>query len=303
MAASIVVRVPCSTSNCGSGFDTLGLALNLYGRVRLSQRDDDRVVYAGTNPVFPTAAIGMLGEVRQSFAQALGTDVPGFDFNIESEVPVARGLGSSVILRAGALGCLNALAGSPLSRDRMVEIVTQIEGHPDNASAGILGGFTVARFCPQRQHYLGTQSFPVSRSLAFVVVAPELEIITDESRKRLPEEIGFQDVVDSLNGLAYLVAAFSSGRYENLGVYRVDRLHEPQRLKNIPQGREAIDAGTDAGALTGWLSGSGSSVLCVTHREKSASVLQAMSSRFQEHGIPVDSYTLQADNSGLTVEE
>ena len=269
----------------------------------MSQRDDDRVVYAGTDPAFPGAAISMLKEVRQSFSQALGTDVPGFDFDIESEVPVARGLGSSVILRAGALGCLNDLAGSPLSRDRMVAMVTRIEGHPDNASAGILGGFTVARFCPQRQHYLGTQSFPVSRSLAFVVVAPGLEIITDESRKQLPEEIGFADVVDSLNGLAYLVAAFASGEYGNLGVYRVDRLHEPQRFKNIPQGREAIDAGIDAGALTGWLSGSGSSVLCVTHREKSVAVLQAMSLPFQEHGIPVDSYTLQADNSGLTVEK
>ena len=303
MAASVVVRVPCSTSNCGSGFDTLGLALNLYGRVRLSQRNDDRVVYAGTDPAFPSVAISMLGEVRQSFAQAISRDVPGFDFDIDSEVPIARGLGSSVILRAGALGCLNELAHSPLSRDRMVDIVTGIEGHPDNASAGILGGFTVARFCPQRQHYLGTQSFPVSHGLAFVVVAPELEIITDDSRKQLPEEIGFQDVVDSLNGLAYLVAAFASGKYENLGVYRMDRLHEPQRLGNIPQGREAIKAGIDAGALTGWLSGSGSSVLCVAHREKSAKVLQAMSSPFREHGMPIDSYTLQADNSGLTVEE
>ena len=303
MAASVVVRVPCSTSNCGSGFDTLGLALNLYGKVRLSQRDDDRVVYAGTDPAFPSAAIGMLEDVRQSFAQAIGSDVSGFDFDIDSEVPIARGLGSSVILRAGALGCLNELAHSPLSRDRMVDIVTRIEGHPDNASAAILGGFTVARFCPQRQHYLGTQSFPVSHKLAFVVVAPELEIMTDESREQLPEEIGFQDVVDSLNGLAYLVAAFASGEYQNLGVYRVDRLHEPQRLKNIPQGREAIEAGIDAGALTGWLSGSGSSVLCVAHWEKSAEVLQAMSSPFQQHGIPVDTYTLQADNSGLMVEQ
>ena len=302
MAESVVVRIPSSTSNCGSGFDTLGLALNLYGKVRLSQRDDDRVVYAGSDDAFPGEAITMLGEVRQSFVQAIGRDVPGFDFDIDSEVPIARGLGSSVILRAGALGCLNELADSPLSRDQMVEIVTRIEGHPDNASAGILGGFTVARFCPQRQRYLGTQSFPVSHRLAFAVVAPELEIITDESRKQLPEEISFQDVVDSLNGLAYLVAAFSSGRYGNLGVYRMDRLHEPQRLKNIPQGREAIEAGIDAGALTGWLSGSGSSVLCVTHREKSAEVLQAMLLPFEQQGIRVDSYTLQADNSGLIVE-
>ena len=303
MEASVVVRVPCSTSNCGSGFDTLGLALNLYGRVRLSRRQDDRVVYAGTDPAFPAEAAGMLGEVRQAFAQATGREAPGFDFDIRSEVPVARGLGSSVILRAGALGCLNELAHSPLSREQMVDIVTRMEGHPDNASAGILGGFTVARFCPQRQLYLGTQSFPVSDRLTFLVVAPDLEILTDESRKQLPEEIGFQDVVDSLNGLAYLVAAFSSGQYENLGVYREDRLHEPQRLKSIPQGREAIEAGVEAGALTGWLSGSGSSVLCVAYREKRAEVLRAMLSPFRKHRIPVDSFTLQADNSGLMVEQ
>ncbi len=302
MAESVVVRIPSSTSNCGSGFDTLGLALNFYGKVRLSQRDDDRVVYAGSDDAFPGEAIAMLREVRQFFAEANGRSVAGFDFDIDSEVPIARGLGSSVILRAGALGGLNHMAGSPLSRDQMVDLITRTEGHPDNAAAAILGGFTVARFCPERQRYLGTQSFPVSDRLAFVVVAPELEILTDESRNHLPRQIGFQNVVSSLNSLAYLVAAFASGKYGNLGVYRVDHLHEPHRLKNIPQGKEAIDAGIDAGALTGWLSGSGSSVLCVTHREKSTEVLQAMLLPFEQHAIAVDGYTLQADNSGLIVE-
>ena len=268
----------------------------------MSLRRDDGVVYAGADPNFPTEAIDMLGEVRQAFAQAVGMDEPGFDFSIRSEVPIARGLGSSVILRAGSLGCLNELTHSPLSRKQMVEIVTCLEGHPDNASAAILGGFTVARFCPHRQLYLGTQSFPVSDQLTFAVVAPDLEILTNESRKNLPDEIGFQDVVDSLNGLAYLVAAFASGQYENLGVYRKDRLHEPQRLKSIPQGKVSIAAGIEAGALTGWLSGSGSSVLCVAYRDKGNQVLKAMQSPFREHAIPFHSYALRADNEGLAVE-
>jgi len=181
-------------------------------------------------------------------------------------------------------------------------LISLLEGHPDNASAAVLGGFAVARFCPEKNEYLGTQTFPVSDELAFVVVAPELEIKTDDSRTELLEHIEFPKVVSSLNSLAYLVAAFASGKYDALKVCRVDHLHEPRRMANIPHGRESIQAGIDSGAYTGWLSGSGSSLLCVTTQPNADLVKEAMESVFKDHALAYSSFIMEADNAGALIE-
>jgi homoserine kinase len=230
MSESVVVRIPATTSNCGPGFDTLGLALGLYGTVKDSLREDEQIVYSGGLADFPTAATAMVKVVADFFSQRTDLPTTGLDFDIDSNVPIARGLGSSVVLRGGVLAGLNHLLGAPLSRDEQVELISDIEGHPDNASAAILGGFTVARFCPETKRYMGTQKFNVSDDLGFVVVSPALEIKTDASRTTLPKQLEFSKVISSLNSLSYLVAAFASGNYEALSASRVDHIHEPYRL-------------------------------------------------------------------------
>jgi homoserine kinase len=301
MSDTVVIRVPASTSNCGPGFDTLGLALSLYGTVTVTRTSDLQITYDDDSKGFPEEAVAMVRQVAQAFFVQTGTEPIGFSFNINSEAPIARGLGSSVILRGGFLAGLNHLCGSPLSKDEQVELISRIEGHPDNASASILGGFTVARFCPDTNRYLGTQKFKVSDSLVFVVVSPELEIKTDDSRGSLPPQIEFSKVVSSLNALAYLVAAFASGNYASLSACQVDHIHQPYRLPGIPRSKEAIQSGIDAGAYTGWLSGSGSSVLCVARKADSAVVLAAMESEFKKVSMEFRSFVLTADNEGITV--
>ncbi len=303
MSETVVVKIPASTSNCGAGFDTLGMALGLYGTLRVTLRDDHAVVYSGTATDFPQAAVEMVREVGQQFALRTGKAATGFDFEIESEVPIARGLGSSVILRGGVLAGLNHLAGTPLSKDDQVALISEIEGHPDNASAAILGGFTVARYCPESKQYMGTQKFEVSDTLDFVVVSPDLEIKTDDSRSALPGEIPFPKVISSLNSLSYLVAAFASGNYQALSSSRVDHIHEPYRLPKIPHASESIQAGIDAGAYTGWLSGSGSSLLCVSETSKSVQVSQAMVAAFEGCETVITSRILKACNQGTTIQE
>ena len=300
MSDTVVVRVPASTSNCGPGFDTLGLALGLYGEVTVNRTDGEGVSYCGEKVDFPPTAIEMIEEVAESFWHKTNSSKFGISFDIVSDAPIARGLGSSVMLRGGVLHGINHLAGSLLTKDEEVELISRIEGHPDNASASIMGGFTVARFCADSNRYLGTQKYPVSDSLAFVVVSPDLEIKTEDSRGRLPSEIEFSKVVSSLNSLAYLVGAFASADYERLSDCRVDHIHEPHRLPYIPKSKEAILAGIKAGALTGWLSGSGSSVLCVSRKENAESVLAAMESEFSSVVIGYQSFVLQADNDGVT---
>ena len=295
----VTVRVPGSTSNCGAGFDTLGLALTVYNRVTLT-------VAGGSVPIAETAADAraqaMVEATAKIFAVKTGRLLPGFIFHIEGEVPPARGLGSSVTVIGGILAGLDALCGTGLSRHQLVEMATELEGHPDNASAGILGGFCVARCDPTTGAYLDTIRFEVGKEIEFVVVSPRVELLTKESRGALPSALPYFDAVRSINSSAYVAAAFAARDYARLRAAGGDFMHEPYRLPKITGATAAIRAGVSAGAYTGWLSGSGSSVLCVAAKGCAADVGRGMAAAFTAVGIESEVRILHADNAGLNLE-
>lgn len=299
LPTTVNVRVPGSTSNCGAGFDTLGLALRIYNRITL-------VRSGGEVPVPVTPADGraqaMVETTSAAFFAAARVRPFGFSYAITGDVPPARGLGSSVTVIGGVLGGLNALSGTALSRHQLVAIATAIEGHPDNAAAGILGGFCVARCEAATGAYVDTVRVELPESLAFVATSPDVEMLTKESRGVLPASLPYFDAVKSINSAAYLVAALVSGEYERLRHAVTDYMHEPYRLPRIPGGRQAIDAGVAAGAHTGWLSGSGSTVLCVAPLSHAGAVAGAMQAAFGDAGLTSTARVLAAENQGLVVE-
>ena len=295
---SVTVRVPGSTSNCGAGFDTLGLALNLYNRVTLTRTDGAAIRAERTDDA---RAQEMVGEAARATFARLG-EAFGFSYRIEGDVPPARGLGSSVTVLAGVVAGLGALAGVELGNHELVALVTALEGHPDNASAGILGGFCVSRCDPATGAYLGTVRITVPPELAFVVASPGVELLTKESRGALPASLPYFDAVRSINSAAYLTAAFATGDFEELRHAAGDFMHEPYRLPKIPGARGSIAAGIAAGALTGWLSGSGSSVLCVCRAPVAPAVAAAMAGAFTRESVACETRVLAADNTGLRLE-
>lgn len=295
---TITVRVPGSTSNCGAGFDTLGLALTVYNQVVL-ERTAGATVTGRTES--DRAAQTMVEAAVERFRVAAAVPAAGFVYSISGDVPPARGLGSSVTVLAGVIAALNALHDSPLSRRDIVSLVTALEGHPDNAAAGVLGGFCVARCDPGSGAYLDTVRIAVPPDVAFVVVSPAVEVLTKQSRGVLPATLPYFDAVRSINSATFLTAAFATGEFGKLRHAVGDFMHEPYRLPRIPGGREAINAGIGAGAYTGWLSGSGSSVLCVAGNAEAAAVAAAMTRAFAEAGLRSEARTLRADNEGLRV--
>jgi len=294
----VTVRVPGSTSNCGAGFDTLGLALSLYNHVTLA-RGDWRGARAATDAEIP--GLEMADEASRLFFVRTGVEEFGFELGITGDVPISRGLGSSVTLRAGVVAGLNVLAGAKLTKDDLCALVTQLEGHPDNATPAVIGGFCVARSDPHTGELLGVLRQPIGRDLCFVVVAPDQELETKKARGILPKELPYFDAIKSVNSAAYVVAAILSGEYDRLRHAVMDFLHEPYRLPLIPGAKSAIEAGVAAGALTGWLSGSGSSVLCVARPRRAARVGRAMQAAFTAHKLPATIHRLHADNAGLKV--
>ena len=295
----VTVRVPGSTSNCGAGFDTLGLALSIHNRVTLR-----RTASASVVPLHPGDGRGqrMVESTARSFFEAARISSFGFSFEIRGDVPPARGLGSSMTVIGGVLAGLNVLSAAKLTPHQLVELATALEGHPDNASAAILGGFCVARCDPQTNRYLGVVRVEIPDELVFVVASPSVEVVTKESRGALPDRLSYFDAVKSINSATFLVAALAMRDYAQLRYAVTDFMHEPYRLPRIPGGRAAIDAGIAAGALTGWLSGSGSSVLCLAERGSEGPVGEAMRGAFTQVKIPCDVRALTADNVGLVVE-
>lgn len=292
---SVIVRVPGSTSNCGAGFDSLGLALGIYNRVTLTRISrlnflPERACDARAQDMINDAARAMFARMGTSF---------GFSYRIDGDVPTARGLGSSVTVVGGVIAGLAALAGEEMSAHDMVSLATVLEGHPDNASAGILGGFCVSRCDPATGSYLGTIRIAVPSELAFVVASPSVELLTKESRGALPAALPYFDAVKSINSATYLTAAFATGDFEKLRHAAGDFMHEPYRLPKIRGARASIEAGLGADALVGWLSGSGSSVLCVCRQSRAPLVAASMSQAFLHENVPCDTRVLTADNEGL----
>lgn len=295
---SVTVRVPASTSNCGAGFDTLGIAFNVHNHVTLT-----RATGAAAQPARPedSRAQAMVEEAAAAFFHAVNRTPFGFTYRIAGDVPPARGLGSSVTVRAGIVAGLDALAGTGLDRTHLVRIVTALEGHPDNAAASILGGFCVPRTNAADGAYIDAIRFEVPADLVFVAASPVIEIMTKESRGVLPAKLPYFDAVRSINSAAYLVAVFATRDYERLRHAVADFMHEPYRLPKIPGAQAALAAGVAAGALTGWLSGSGSSVLCVARAEQAETVLGAMQGSFKANNLPCDGRIMLADNAGLAL--
>lgn len=296
---SVIVQAPASTSNCGPGFDTLSIALSLYNFVKVSLRQDSRV---SAESASAAEAQAMVEETALSFEQAAGVEVGGFDYDIWGEVPMARGLGSSSTIRAGIIAGLNALVGEPLDQDAMIRLTTKLDNAPDNACAVFAGGFCIARTEPKTFAYREHVRFDLPEDLIFAVVSPNYQVLTEHSRRVLPDTIPFNDVVQSANSLAYLVGVMVSGDFKRLSGAVEDYIHQPYRELLNPFGRESIAAGCHSGAYAGWLSGSGSTVACVCDAESCPTVLKAMQSVYELNSITSRGYRLITDNRGLTVQ-
>ncbi len=297
---SVIVQAPASTSNCGPGFDTLSIALSLYNFVRLIERADAQIC-----PVESASAgtQAMIEEAALSYAAAAAIETTGFDYEIWGDVPEARGLGSSSTIRAAIVAGLNKLHGEPLDMEAMIRLTTKLDNAPDNACAVFAGGFCIARTEPTTFAYREHVRFSLPESLSLVAVSPDYQVLTNTSRRVLPDTIPFNDVVRSANSLAFLVGVLVSGDFARLDGAVNDYIHQPYRELLNPFGHESIEAGCHAGAYTGWLSGSGSTVICVTSSDKAREVSDAMQTVYTNNGKKSRAYRLMTDNRGLTVNE
>lgn len=261
----VQVRVPATTANLGPGFDCMGMALDICDVVTLSPAYRTGRL---DRPGDPTAAEEGLNrgyaELVQMSAQRLfkevGSPAPELSIACQHGFPIGRGLGSSAAaIVAGLLGA-NELAGGPLAQEALVELAAELEGHPDNSTPCLLGGF---QLCVSNEGRLVHANVPFPEDLKAVLFIPDFSMPTHETRKLLPEQLSRADVVFQTGRAALLVAALACGRPELLRVATQDRLHQPARGTVFPGMWKLFDAALEAGALCAYLSGGGPTVLAL----------------------------------------
>jgi len=244
---SLSIRVPASTTNLGPGFDCLGIALQLWNEIRVepgcSGVENPTIVSEAANLFFDQTA-----EKR-------------FDFQclIQGNIPQARGLGSSASIRTAVLLALNALTKGRLAKNELYELCATLEGHPDNAAAALYGGFIIVSKARNE-----VARFEIDPTLKFVLFIPNFEVKTGEARRVVPDSFSRSAVVENLANASFVAAALASGRYENLHDAFADQLHQPFRTQFVPFLPKVLEAAKKAGALGGFLSGSGSTIACLT---------------------------------------
>lgn len=255
----IKLKIPATSANLGAGFDALGLALSYYNYVEMEESDrvdiqslDEMAVPADeTNLVYVSA--------RDLF-QVCGKQLKGMKIRQTNNIPMARGLGSSsACIIAGLVGA-NHILGSPLTKDDLVDLAAQIEGHPDNTAPALLGGIVTAVFDGRKVHWVKQE---VYTKLKFTVMIPDFELKTEKARACLPKQVSHKDAVYNLSRAALFSASLLTGKLENLRTAVHDRLHQPYRMELIPRVREVFDIAYTHGAYGVYISGAGPAVMAI----------------------------------------
>jgi homoserine kinase len=275
-------RAPASSANLGPGFDTLAVALDRYVSVEVEDAPSLRVHTAGEGSGLFDDASHLAARVVKG---VLGHD--RFAVSVRSQIPVARGLGSSAALAAAAA----AAAGS----EDPFSVATAYDGHPENAAASVYGGLVAATLVDGRPEHA---ALALSEELAFVVVIPERDLATPEARDVLPGSLTRADAVFNLGRMGLLVAGLADPA-ALVPAATDDRLHQPARTTLFPEAPALLDALVDAGAHAASWSGAGPTLIGIVGAGRVASVLAGAEAALVAAGVPGRALELHADRQGI----
>ncbi len=313
LPASVTVQVPATSANLGPGFDSLGLALQLYNRFEVEEVSWRAIASARSSQ--PSIEIqGTLGAnlstgpdnlFFRAFAalfQRQQADLPAVRIRMSINVPPGCGLGSSATAVVGGLIAANEFLrsqGLALAKEDLLELAVEVEAgnHPDNVAPALLGGLVATTKVEGKVHAIKTQ-FP--DALKAVIFTPAFPMDTVAGRKLLPANYSKADVTFNTGRVALLLTALQTKRYELIGEAMRDRLHQPYRQALFPAMPDIIDAAIAAGAHGACLSGGGSSLIALASSNFHG-VLQAMQETARTLGVEGTGMILRADHVGARV--
>ncbi len=311
----MVVRVPATSANLGPGFDTLGLALNLYNTFSVTPARLSSIHIAGEGEDRPKLRIDnvfvkIFNEVLEFYEYPRGH----YKFSFHNDIPISRGLGSSSAVIIGAIVSAYHIMQKPLDTNEILNLALCYENHPDNITPALCGGFNIAMLESNKQPTKNTRKdsifgsqktrvvsmkTPISSDIKAVVVVPNTTISTKFSRRTLPKKYSTKDAVFNLSHACMLSAAFLKGDYKLLREASGDRFHQDVRMKALPILFAIQKLALENNALLSTLSGSGSSFLNICYADESKNLVELMQKSFPKFRV----FELEFDNMGTTLLE
>lgn len=255
------VRVPATSANMGAGFDTMGIALNMYNTIKMSETDKGlKIINLKSDEYIPTNETNLIYKSAVRVFDEVGYMKKGLKIVQKSDIPMTRGLGSSSACIVGGVIAANIISGNKLSRKELVRLATEIEGHPDNVVPAMFGGFCISA---NTAGGVEKQSFKISPKLKYAVMIPEYYTLTKKSRGILPEEYSAEDAVFNVSRAAWFASCLVTGRFDGLKIGVQDRLHQPYRAACVDEMEHIFEKTYELGAKATFLSGSGPTIVSI----------------------------------------
>lgn len=296
----IRVRVPATSANMGAGFDTLGIAFNLYSRLEIEETDRGlEIITVNNSGNVQSDKTNLVYRAMDCVFRQVGYKPGGLRIRQDSAIPMTRGLGSSSACIIGGMLAANALSGRMLAYSEIMDLAAGMEGHPDNAAPALYGGFCVS---VSENGRIFVKSTKLRNDLKFAVMIPDFFVATRKSRGALPEFVSLRDAVFNISRASLFQAALVTGDYELLRYGAEDRLHQPYRKSYIDGFDGIFEETYRLGSKATYLSGSGPTIVSIL-TGSGERFKRGMESFFSENSHQWRCMLLECDNVGSVLSE
>ena len=311
----VSVKVPATSANIGPGFDCLGLALPIYNTVTIEETvlpgtgieinmmtEDETSIDEMIFDDIPRDENNIVYKAVEMLYNSIGQEPSELKINIQSQIPITRGLGSSAAVIVGGLIAANKLLGSPADETALLSIATEVEGHPDNVAPAILGGFVLASQEDDGSIVYRKLNWPNEWDIT--VCIPDFELSTNIARSVLPENVPLQHAIYNSKHLAMLIDAVNTKDEKLMKVALHDKLHQPYREKLVPGMKEIMEAFKhEDGVLGCVLSGAGPTMLIISHKYDLDKIKSTGKDIWEQQSVKVDIRTLKVEQNGAEILE
>ena len=297
---TIKIKVPASTSNLGPGFDTLSLALDWYNEFTFKLTKEGLKITQSNSNKLPEDSTNLVYKSFCEVFKKLKKTPPGIELDINCQIPLAAGLGSSASAVVSGVLAANAFLDNALPKSEILSLATKLEGHPDNCAAAIYGGLTISVSQDEKVY---VSQFPWPKELLVIVVVPDFELPTRISRELLPSKVTYGDATFNVSRTAYLLSSLLNKDWEGLKIGFQDRLHQPFRKDLVHGMQEVLNEGLDKGAFGATLSGAGPTLVAfVNDKNKAEQIGKAMTEKWSEFKVKSNYRVLNVAIDGVKVE-
>ena len=305
----VSVKVPATTANLGPGFDSLGLALPIYNTITVEE-----TIMPGTGIEIniidetneqdiisiPTDENNIVYKAIELLYNSIGQTPSELKITIRTQIPIARGLGSSAAVIVGGLLAANELLGRPADEAALLSIATEIENHPDNITPALVGGFVVSSLEDDGSVVYSKMNWPKDWNIT--VCIPDYELSTSIARSVLPAEVPMKDAIFNLKHTAMLVQAVNTHDEKLMKIALDDRLHQQYRERLIPGLKEIKEALKHEENVMGVvISGAGPSVLVISYGNNLDKIRNTVSHVWDELNVKSKIITLKVEENGSQI--